>query len=183
MPSVKAIFVSRGKGSVALSVEKAGLEEGLGIEGDAHAGPGNRQISILPFEAIEEYRRMVSGDSDAADAEAHGLREKCFRFQRISKALKSGIFGENLIVEGLDLSAVAEGTLFRAGGDAVIQITGFEGQCRGNCDIVEQTGDCVTPGRAMFARVLTGGAVRRGDAFEELKCENIKKISIKERED
>lgn len=62
--------------------------EEWGIEGDAHVGKWHRQVSMLSFEKIEAFREK------GADVDF-------------------GAFGENLVVEGFDLSKVLVGTKFR----------------------------------------------------------------------
>ena len=61
--------------------------EEWGIEGDAHVGKWHRQVSMLSFEKIEAFREK------GADVDF-------------------GAFGENLVVEGVDLSKVPVGTKF-----------------------------------------------------------------------
>ena len=53
---VKAICISDKRG-----IEKRAIEEGhflvdFGIEGDAHAGHWHRQVSLLSYEKIEDFR-------------------------------------------------------------------------------------------------------------------------------
>ncbi len=49
---IKAISVSEQKGVPKSNVTEAFLEVEHGIVGDAHAGPGYRQISLLSAESI-----------------------------------------------------------------------------------------------------------------------------------
>ncbi len=71
---------------------EAELRADFGIVGDAHAGSGLRQVSLLAMESIEELR------AKGAD-------------------ISPGDFAENITVEGLDLSALAVGRRLRIGGD------------------------------------------------------------------
>ena len=66
----------------------ARLVEEWGIEGDAHVGKWHRQVSMLSFEKIEAFREKGAG-------------------------VDFGAFGENLVVEGFDLSKVPVGTKFQ----------------------------------------------------------------------
>ncbi|MGN1267718.1 MAG: MOSC domain-containing protein, partial [Dorea sp.] len=75
---VLAICISEKKGTQKKEVYSAILVEDWGIEGDAHGGKWHRQVSMLSFEKIEEFR--------AKGAE-----------------VDFGAFGENLVVEGFDL--------------------------------------------------------------------------------
>lgn len=72
------------KGQPKREVPSAVLETDHGIAGDAHAGPGHRQVSMLAAEDIESIR-------------AKGLE------------LAPGAFGENLVVTGVDLGTLAPG--------------------------------------------------------------------------
>ena len=71
-------------------MEEAGFVKDWGIQGDAHAGKWHRQVSLLSFEKIEEFR------AKGAD-------------------VAFGAFGENLIVEGYDFKNLPVGTRFRCG--------------------------------------------------------------------
>ena len=76
MGVVKAICISERKGTAKQEVPEVYLAENWGIEGDAHAGNWHRQVSLLAFEEIEDFR-------------ARGAN------------VDFGAFGENLIVEGI----------------------------------------------------------------------------------
>ena len=95
------------------------LVEGLGVEGDAHSGttvkhrsrvarnpdqPNLRQVHLIHTELHEELRR--SGFD-----------------------ICSGIMGENITTQGIDLLALPTGTRLRIGDEAVIQITGLRNPC------------------------------------------------------
>ena len=117
------------------------LVEDFGIEGDAHAGKWHRQVSLLGFEKIEEFK-------------ARGV------------AVDDGAFGENLIVEGFDLRTLPLGTKFRVGDGALLELTQIGKECHDKCAIYAVVGDCIMPREGVFTRVLTGGTVRPGDPIE-----------------
>jgi len=48
-------------------------------------------------------------------------------------------------------------------GAAVLEVTQIGKECHHGCEIRAIVGDCVMPRRGIFARVLVGGEVRRGD--------------------
>ena len=79
------ICISKKRGTEKTQVPEAVLVEGHGIQGDAHAGNWHRQVSLLAYEKIEEFR------------------------ERGAK-VDFGAFGENLIVEGVDLPRLAVGS-------------------------------------------------------------------------
>jgi molybdenum cofactor synthesis domain-containing protein len=110
-----------------------------GVVGDAHAGPGQRQVSLLAEERIAGFSQEVGRD------------------------FKSGEFAENLTTRGLALADVA--VLDRLTiGDVRLEITQRGKECRGDsCAIFRAVGRCVMPKEGVFARVLQGGSVRAGD--------------------
>ncbi len=144
MPRVEALCVSEAKGERKHAVDFAVFRSDHGIEGDAHAGPWHRQVSLLSKEDIEAVRR-------------NGLPE-----------LAPGDFAENLILSGLDLTSFGLGTRLRLGRDVVLSITQIGKVCHSPCRIYQLTGDCIMPRVGLFARVEVGGKVRIGDSVEVL---------------
>lgn len=59
MGTVKAVCISEQKGTQKVPVDEVILVEDFGIEGDAHAGKWHRQVSLLGFEKIEEFKARV----------------------------------------------------------------------------------------------------------------------------
>lgn len=117
-------------------VPSAALIENYGLESDAHAGSGHRQVSLLNETDIELMR-------------AKGLQ------------LKPGAFGENLIVRGLDLSTLGIETRLQIG-KAELELTQIGKVCHNHCAIYYQTGDCIMPRAGIFARVTKGGDLSPG---------------------
>jgi len=144
MPQVEALCISETTGERKHAVDSAVFRSDHGIEGDAHAGPWHRQVSLLSREDIETVRR-------------NGLPE-----------LAPGDFAENIIVSGLDLASFGVGTRLRLGRDVVLSITQIGKVCHSPCRIYELTGDCIMPRVGLFARVEVGGKVRIGDSVEIL---------------
>lgn len=137
MGIIKGICVSEKKGTQKQEVYQAELREDWGIAGDAHAGKWHRQVSLLSFEKIEEFRKKGA-------------------------EVEFGAFGENLIVEGYDLSRLPIGTRFQAG-DAVLRLTQIGKQCHAHCEIYKVMGDCIMPREGVFTEVLKGGHIKPGD--------------------
>lgn len=111
-----------------------------GIKGDAHGGKWHRQVSLLSYEKIEEFR--------AKGAE-----------------VAFGAFGENLIVEGFDLRTLPVGTRF-AIGDVVLELTQIGKECHSHCRIYQRMGDCIMPKEGVFTEVITGGHIKVGDTVQ-----------------
>ena len=56
MGIIKGICISKERGTEKHEVAEAGFVKDWGIQGDAHAGKWHRQVSLLSFEKIEEFR-------------------------------------------------------------------------------------------------------------------------------
>lgn len=144
MGKIVAVSVSEKKGMRKRNVPSVELKEGFGVVGDAHAGPGNRQVSILAEESIDKMR---------------------------SKGLKvnPGDFAENITTIGMDLAGLKVSDKLKIGEEAVLEITQFGKECHARCNIYYQAGDCVMPSEGVFARVLKGGVIKCGDKMEVIK--------------
>jgi len=108
-----------------------------GVEGDGHAGPWHRQVSLLAQESIDEMR-------------ARGLD------------VGVGDFAENVTTQGIVVHELPVGTRL-ALGPCLVEVTQIGKVCHDRCAIFYQAGDCVMPREGIFARVLRGGALRAGD--------------------
>ena len=129
------------KGTKKHPVGAGRFVEEQGMELDAHAGPGERQVSLLAKESIDKMR-------------AKGLE------------VDFGAFAENLTTEGIDLAAFPLGTRLRIGGEVRLEITRIGKECHARCQIYHTVEDCVMPREGVFARVLAGGVVSAGDRID-----------------
>ena len=137
MGTVRAVCASAEKGTVKRDTGRAELIARHGLKGDAHAGSGDRQVSLLSLEKIEAFR--------AKGAE-----------------VTYGDFGENIVAEDIDFAGLSIGTKLRCG-EALLQITQIGKECRSRCAIYHRMGDCIMPREGTFALVLQGGVVQTGD--------------------
>lgn len=143
MGVIKGICISEKRGTAKHEIEEAILAKDWGIQGDAHAGHWHRQVSMLSYEKIEEFRKK------GADIEP-------------------GAFGENLIVSGYDFRNLAVGTRFQCG-EAVLEMTQIGKECHSHCEIYKRMGECIMPREGVFAIVLHGGTIRKGDLLERIE--------------
>jgi MOSC domain-containing protein YiiM len=124
-----------------VSVERAALVEGRGIEGDLKGTPGQRQLNIMRAEALAEL---------AAQGRKTG----------------PGEMGEQIVLAGLDPGHFAEGVKLRLGDSAVIEI----GIPRTGCDRFEYIQGIpkksVAGRLGVMARVIAGGEIAVGDAVQ-----------------
>ena len=141
MSKVLAICISKHKGTLKNEVSEANFIEEFGIEGDAHAGKWHRQVSLLAFEKIDDFRNK-GGNVDF------------------------GAFGENLVVDGIELHKLPVGQRLTVGDDVLLEVTQIGKECHDKCAIYYQVGECIMPKNGIFTRVLKGGKVKVGD-----KCE------------
>ena len=137
MGMIRSICISEKRGTAKHTVDSSELIADFGICGDAHAGKWHRQISMLSYEDIEEFNRLGGEVSD-------------------------GSFGENLIISGLDFSMLSPGTQLISG-SVILEITQLGKECHNDCEIKKRVGSCIMPTKGIFARVINGGSVRRGD--------------------
>ena len=70
--TIRAVCVSERKGVRKKEIPEVRMTEGYGIEGDAHAGKWHRQVSLLSFEAIEEFKKRGM-DICGEDGEYHSI--------------------------------------------------------------------------------------------------------------
>ena len=140
MGKIIAICISEKKGTQKHSIESAVLKENWGIEGDAHAGKWHRQVSLLSYEKIEEFKAKGAPVED-------------------------GAFGENLIVQGFDFKTLPVGTRLKCN-DVILEITQIGKQCHKGCEIFQIMGDCIMPREGVFARVIHGGVISEGDEMD-----------------
>lgn len=62
MGVIKGICISEKRGTAKHEIEEAVFVKDWGIEKDAHAGHWHRQVSLLSYEKIEEFRKKRSAD-------------------------------------------------------------------------------------------------------------------------
>ncbi len=138
---VRAISISVQKGTPKTNVPQAQLQADFGIVGDAHAGSGPRQVSLLAGEQIDPLREKVAD-------------------------LAPGDFAENITTQGLDLRLLRVGSRLKVGAAVELEITQLGKRCHGRCAIFARLGDCIMPREGAFARVLQPGSIRVGDRIE-----------------
>ena len=131
--SVEAVCISNEKGVQKHEVPQIVLRQGHGIEGDAHAGPWHRQVSLLAGEAVDTMK-------------ARGLE------------LAAGAFGENIVTRGVDWTQASVGEIIQID-DVSLEITQIGKECHSRCAIYYAAGDCIMPRQGIFTKVLKGGTI------------------------
>jgi MOSC domain-containing protein YiiM len=137
---IVAICLSEAKGTPKKAVASGRLIDNFGLENDAHAGPWHRQVSLLSFQKVEEFNKKGA-------------------------EVGHGAFGENILVDGIDLRLVPVGSRLTVG-PAVLEVTQIGKECHSHCQIYHRVGDCIMPREGIFARVISGGEVKNGDTVK-----------------
>ncbi len=135
---VLAVNISQDKGTKKTNIQSCLALKDFGLQGDAHAGPWHRQVSLLANESIKKMQAM-------------GLK------------VGYGDFAENITTEGVDLVHLPIGTTIRIGNGVLLRVTQIGKECHTRCAIYYQAGDCVMPKEGIFAEVLNQGEVKAGD--------------------
>lgn len=138
---VVSINTSNKKGVRKKPVNKAEIVADFGLKGDAHASKEwHKQVSLL---ALESIRKMQGQGFD----------------------VKPGDFAENITTEGIDLIGLPVGTQIKIG-NVEVEVSQIGKECHTKCSIYYQAGHCVMPKEGIFAKVLKGGLIKKGDSIE-----------------
>lgn len=140
MGKIVAICMSIKKGTQKKEIDEINLIENFGLEGDAHGGNWHRQVSLLSYESIENFK--------AKGAE-----------------VDFGSFGENLIVQGIDFPSLSVGKKI-IGENFELEVTQIGKECHTRCNIYAAMGDCIMPKEGVFAKVIKGGHIKKNDTVE-----------------
>ncbi len=139
---VVAVNISENKGEQKHSIEQGVFKQDHGLVGDAHAGKGLRQVSLLGQESIDKMN------------------------QNMVKGLCSGNFAENITTRGLVLYEIRVGTRIRIG-QTVQEVTQIGKKCHDSgCAVMREVGSCIMPSEGIFTKVVQGGVVKPGDDIE-----------------
>ena len=142
---IVSVNISETKGVKKKEIPEAVMVPDYGIENDAHAGNWHRQVSLLANESIDKMREK-------------GL------------VLDPGDFAENITTRYIDLVSLPIGTKVRVGEEVLLEISQIGKVCHERCAIYYQAGDCIMPREGIFAKVMEGGRIRKGDVLEVLSA-------------
>ena len=136
---IKAICISEKKGTEKHTINEVIINE-LGMINDAHAGNWHRQISLLSYEEVAKFKNN-NPKVDIID----------------------GAFGENILLEGIDLCKTKIGDKIEIG-DVGLEVTQIGKECHGDgCSIFQVVGKCIMPKVGIFTKVLKTGNIKTGD--------------------
>jgi molybdopterin adenylyltransferase len=135
--TILSVNISDRKGTIKVPVDEIILRLG-GIENDAHAGYGIREVSLLGLESMEKF-------------------EKEYR-----KKIHWGEFAENITTSGLLLYKTHPLDRF-VSESAELEVTQIGKECHGtSCAIFKETGNCIMPKEGIFCRVIKPGILAPG---------------------
>ena len=140
MGKILAVCISEKKGTLKKAISVGEMIKDFGLKNDAHAGKWHRQISLLAVEAVRQFSN------------------------KYDMKVPAGAFGENLLVEGIDLKHLPVGTKLKCN-DILLEITQIGKKCHLGCNIQKQTGECIMPNEGVFAIVLNGGIIKANDVI------------------
>ena len=140
------------------------LIEGIGVEGDAHAGTTVKHRSRVAKDPTQPNLRQVH----LVHAELHDdLAEKGYD-------VAPGQMGENVTTRGVDLLHLPTGAQLHFGDDAIVEVTGLRNPCRQLEGIKEglmaetigkdDDGE-PTPLSGVMSIVIAGGDIKPGDSI------------------
>lgn len=142
--------------------EQITLLEGLGVQGDAHAGV-----------TVQHLSRMARDPSGPNLRQVHLLHRELFDEARDKGfELAPGDLGENVLTHGLNLLGLPRDTLLHIGSQAVVRVTGLRNPCAKIDDfrngllkvaVGRDEDEQVVLKAGIMGVVKTGGIIRPGD--------------------
>jgi len=136
MGKVLSINISPERGTDKTSIEEGMILEGWGLEGDAHGGNWDRQVSVFPVEALEKVPE-----------------------NKKEEVLKGG-YTENLTITGIPLEKMQVGKILKIG-EAEVKIMHI-----GKEKFKEESRPYIVSREGRFGIVLKSGKVKIGDQIE-----------------
>lgn len=138
-----AVNISKKKHIPKKNIGKGEFRINYGLVGDAHAGHGLKQVSLLAKESYDKFEKL-------------NLKKVC---------LKKGIFAENLTTEGIVLHKLKIGTRLKIN-NVVLEISKIGKECNAICTIAKKVGSCIMPKEGVFAKVIKEGGIKVGNEIK-----------------
>jgi MOSC domain-containing protein YiiM len=135
-----------GIGYLRRPISEAMLIEGYGIEGDRKGGNPKRNLNVMDEQTQAEL---------AAEGYPTG----------------AGTLGENIILSGIDLRTLPEGTQLQIGDEAVIALGRLREPCEQLTPLDERMPESVVGRVGAMCRVVRSGRIKVGDPVTVLAVE------------
>src|SRR5210317_120335 len=154
---IKSLNISERKRTIKTPRKEIMLTP-LGIEGDAHAGKWHRQVSLLAEESILSFE------------------------SELGRKIGFGEFAENITTQGFAVHKTKPLDRF-VSENTELEVTQIGKKCHGtNCEIFQQTGNCVMPKEGIFCRVIKPGKLKENEELKYIpKVFKIKVITLSDR--
>jgi MOSC domain-containing protein YiiM len=159
---VVAVHLSTSHSFSKFAEDEITLVEGLGVEGDAHAGT-----------TVKHRSRVARDPSQPNLRQVHLLHGELFdELVEQGFPVFPGEMGENITTRGVDLLALPTGTRLHIGDESVVELTGLRNPCsqidkfqKGlMAAVLDRAPDGSLVRKAgVMAIVASGGPVRAGD--------------------
>lgn len=133
---VLSINISNKRGVEKKPVEQVNVIEDWGLEGDGHGGDWDRQVSILPIEALIKVPKEMQEE------------------------VNNGGYTENFTISGIKLEELSIGTTIKIG-ESEIKIYHI-----GKEKFKEHNRPYIVSREGRFGKVVKGGIVKVGDYVE-----------------
>lgn len=143
-------------------VEAITVLEGLGVEGDAHAGQTVKHRSRVRVDPSQPNLRQV-----------HLIQTELFdEVAGKGFTVRPGDLGENITTTGIDLLALPRGTVLAVGESVLLEVTGLRNPCSQiekfqpgllKAVLVKGPGGALVRKAGIMSIVLAGGTVAAGD--------------------
>lgn len=143
MGRVYSISISKKKQTLKKPLEQV-VVDSLGIVGDGHAGPGNRQITLMNYQDFLELQRDKK------------------------LTLRPGDMAENVIIEGLDFSLCSPGKRIGLGPEVIVEIRQIGKEDHPSV-VSKKFGASILPDKGLFCKVIQTGIMKVGDQVEIIK--------------
>ncbi|MFN7916871.1 MAG: MOSC domain-containing protein [Vicinamibacterales bacterium] len=118
-PTVLAVARDAAHRFSKATADRIHLVQGLGVQGDAHAGvtvQHRSRVAKNPGQPNLRQVHLIAGELLAQ------LRAEGF-------PIEPGMLGENITTNGIDLVGLPTGTRLRIGSSAVVEVTGLRNPC------------------------------------------------------
>jgi len=140
---ILAVCCGKTKKERKIPINKGLIIKNWGLKGDAHVGKYHKQISLLGLDSMN-------------------------KMQDQGVIVNFGELYENLDVEGLILYQLPLGTKLKIGKDILLEITQIGKKESYFLEIDDKKISSIMTKEGIFARVLKGGKVKKGDEIEVL---------------
>ncbi|SMF73125.1 MOSC domain-containing protein [Pseudobacteriovorax antillogorgiicola] len=162
---VIGLHVSKTHSFSKFSIDQANLIEGIGIEGDCHAGV-----------TVQHRSRVAQDPTQVNLRQVHLIHGELFdELRDAGFQISPGDMGENITTDSINLLDLPRGTKLKIGLTVVLEITGLRNPCKQLDNfksglmkelIYKNDAGEIVRKAGIMAIVLNGGKIVKGDSIE-----------------